>query len=129
MSDITETGAGDLGLVVRDMHTDVITGGVGFRIGTEQIIREDVFVPELTALITQDFAGNHHAGVTTFIGDPAGAFAFVSDSTAARTSVQVGLGVNVHKKNGGVFSVKYNGEVRSKYTSHAAFLRYYYDLG
>jgi len=130
LDDVRETGAGDLNLNVVNDDVDELLGGIGFRLGGKYGSGDVQYIPELTAMIAQDFINDDNDSRSTFLGDPTGAFAFTSNGTnAGKTSFNLGLGLNTHVGKRSIFSLKYNLELRDEFVGNSGFVKYQYLWG
>jgi len=124
LDNYTETGAGDLGLSVKDRDVSELTGGIGVKLSTIWEYGTVAYVPELTALIGYDFVNDGESPTANFIG---GGPAFITNGvTPSRTLFDLGFGLNVIAEKHAVFTLKYDLEARSSFWGNAGYIQYSY---
>ncbi|MFI4938661.1 MAG: autotransporter outer membrane beta-barrel domain-containing protein, partial [Candidatus Berkiellales bacterium] len=127
LDDYTETGADDLDLSVSNSDVNEFQGGIGFKVGSAMPYGDVVYVPELSALIGYDFNNDGEQSIAGFVG---GGPAFATNGVKpGRTVFDLGLALNSYVSQNSIFTVKYDLEVREKFTSNVGYLQYTYLWG
>jgi outer membrane autotransporter protein len=124
--DYAENGADILNLNVRNDHARNFIAGLGFRFST--IVQSHsscvYFEPEFMAMLGYDFDANDENSYAGFAGTPV----FPVDGfKQGRTVFNLDFGAHAHLTQQATLSLKYNLEVRDKFTNNAGNLQFYYD--
>ncbi len=118
-----ENELGGIGLAVQGQAYDEFTVGAGLRIATDISFNRIRYLPEVSALLLHDLVNDGQQSIAAFSG---GGPSFATNGlTPGSTIFDLGLSLNIMQKDA-VFTVKYDGQIREKFISNAAFLQVYY---
>ncbi|MBN9288805.1 MAG: autotransporter domain-containing protein [Gammaproteobacteria bacterium] len=120
----SEYGAGGVGLNVKNNALDEAIAGIGLRLALKKDYYQAIYVPEISAMLLYDFAGQVMQSQSVFLGvsDP-----FYTDSIKPAQLIQLyGLSVNAHTSDSYTFTIKFNFEKRNEFWGYNGFaqLRY-----
>jgi outer membrane lipase/esterase len=129
LDDYTENGASILNLRVSNQDTHNFIAGLGFRFST--IVQASnscvYFEPEFMAMVGYDFSENDENSYASFVGTPPILIFPVDGFKQGRTIFDLDFGAHAHLTQQATLSLKYNLEVRDKFTNHAGNLQFYYN--
>ncbi len=123
----TETGAGGASLRVESESINVLELGVGVDASWEYALDDSsVITPEVRAGYRYDVIGDSYEATSNFVGGGAGFGTEGADP--AKSTFTLGLGMTYYTNDNWKFSVNYDYEFKSDYTSHSGFLRAGYEF-
>ena len=129
LDDYSEFGAGVLSLDVQNDEINTLMGGAGLKLGAKFGNSKGIYyVPEISAMVGYDMVQDGEGTVATFAGAagvPGPTFA-TDGIKPARTLFNLGLGLNTHVCDRGIFTVKYNLEIRDEFVGNAGFVQWTY---
>lgn len=123
LDEYTESGAGNLSLIVDKSNTDELLGGVGFKLNAVYNTDHIQWIPEFSAMIAYDFDNDGEQTQASFIGiGPA----FVTNGVSpGATLLAFDFGLNAYMAEYSSVLIKYNLDLREKYVGNAFYLQYY----
>jgi len=115
----TETGAGNLNLIVNSADSDLVTVGAGVDLATRIENADGVTVPRISLMANYDLTNDRAESTSTFTG---GGSAFTTQGIdPEKFGMALGLGVDFESNDDEtVFSLDYNGDFKSGFDSHMA---------
>ncbi|HEX9204710.1 MAG TPA: autotransporter domain-containing protein [Candidatus Deferrimicrobiaceae bacterium] len=114
----SETGAGPLNLDVSKQNNGSLVSELGLRLEYVIPVETGNFLPEVTVAWSYDFGIDDPVVTASFAGAPGNSFS-VTGRDGENCGLLVGAGVNFFGKSGFSTSLKYRGEFRDHYQSHA----------
>ncbi len=117
----TETGAGNLNLIVNNSDTDALIARAGVNLGYNVKQNGNIIRPELRVAYLYDFVGDNQASTSTFTGG--GATFATQGSSPTKGSYNVGAGLNVVTTENVTFTADYDYNANSDYKAHSGVLR------
>ncbi|PKN17761.1 MAG: hypothetical protein CVU71_15135 [Deltaproteobacteria bacterium HGW-Deltaproteobacteria-6] len=122
----TETGAGDLNLIMDRQHYDLFRTGLGTKIVYPILRKSCRITPELHAKWLYDFAGDAQQTTSTFTG---GGASFVSKgSDPPRSSGNLGAKLIVMTQANWSVSLNYDFEIKPDFYSHNGWINVRYEF-
>jgi outer membrane autotransporter protein len=115
-----ETGADSLNLTVASRGTNSLVSEVGVRITGTLKTAAGALIPDLSLLWSYDFDVDDRVLTTTYAGAPGAAFSIQGQPTA-RSGLAVRPGLTFVHPGGWSTMLRYSGEFRDDYQSHAVF--------
>jgi len=115
----TETGAGGLNLIVNSADHDLVTLSAGADFATRIERANGVTIPRISVMGNYDVTNDRVQSTSTFTG---GGTAFTTQGIdPEKFGLGLGMGVDFESNdNETVFSVDYNGDLKSGFDSHTA---------
>jgi len=115
----TETGAGNLNLIVNEADSNIVTMGAGADFATRIQTTDGVTVPRVSLMANYDLTNDRAETTSTFTG---GGSSFKTQGIdPEKFGVTLGLGVDFESNDDEtVFSLDYNGDFKSGFDSHMA---------
>ena len=115
-----ETGAGGVDLLVESKDTSALSAELGLRALHSMKWRNGDLVTELSASWSHDFGIDDRAIIAGYAGAPGTAFA-LQGQDSKRNGAIFGAGLGYIAPNGLSAALRYQGEIRDGYKTHAIF--------
>lgn len=122
--DYTETGSGSLDLTVKNDGLSEWVAGIGFRMAGIREYVEAKYIPEFSAMILYDFAGDRELTTSNFAG-PIVAFETLGIKPA-KTFYLFSLGIDGISKDNYACTLKYELELRDHFIGNTAYVQFRY---
>lgn len=116
----TETGAGNLNLIVDPDDVDAIIASIGGKLATTIKSGSHLYTPELRIGVSYDIAGDEATATGTYTG---GGAAFTTTGTEnEELAGNVGLGLTLEAGQGVSLAANYDADIKDAFLGHSASL-------
>ncbi|MDP7426257.1 MAG: autotransporter outer membrane beta-barrel domain-containing protein, partial [Rhodospirillales bacterium] len=116
----TETGAGNLNLIMNPDDVDVILASVGGQIHTQIKSENGIWTPTARAGVSYDIAGDEATATATYTGG--GASFNVTGAEVAQLGANVGVGATYYQAGWSV-GLAYDADFKDDYVGHSAIVQ------
>ncbi|MBV39246.1 MAG: hypothetical protein CMM23_11430, partial [Rhodospirillaceae bacterium] len=116
----TETGAGNLNLIMNPDDVDVILASVGGQIHTQIKSENGIWTPTARAGVSYDIAGDEATATATYTGG--GAAFKVTGAEVAQLGANVGVGATYYQAGWSV-GLAYDADFKDDYVGHSAIVQ------